>query len=232
LKALKVRSTVTAYALERPTAVHFKAITVYHSDTQKLKSWALDDFDKVLYSAERDISSLSPLSKLLFLSDLKEVINSLETNEVPFRTEAELLKLRTEVERRESERESLVRWNGSVAWVLGLADSKQEPESAQLWFEKDLFLPIRYLYRAASAGDLYDIRLDNYKFTREFPYPRVISLHKKGAGTVLSEQVVDLALNSDVQVTKGTPGSGFTEIGQTSSSELRNLIQNYYDIIR
>jgi hypothetical protein len=232
MKALKLRSRVTAFESEKPTAVHFKAVTVYNADTQKLKSWAIDDLDKVLYSTERELSSLSPLSKLLFLSDLKEVIKTLKSSGVPVQTEAELLKFKTEIERRESEQESLVRWNGTVVWALGLANSKEEPESAQLWFEKDLFLPLRFLFRTEGVGDLYDVRLENYRFTREFPYPRAISLRKKGAGVILSEQILDFSMNSDVQASKRSLGSGFTELGQNSPSELRNLIQNYYDIIR
>jgi hypothetical protein len=232
LKALKLRSTVTALILEKPTPIHFKATVVYRRDTQKLKSWATDDFDKVLYSTERDLSSMSPLSKILFLSDVKEIVSTLQSQGVPIQTDLELLKYRTEVERRAVEQESLVRWNGVVAWVLGYADSKKEPEGPQLWFEKDLFLPVRFLFRGAVGGELYDIHLDNYKFMREFPFPRNISLHKKGGGTVLSEQWVDLLLNSDVQATPGIREMGFTELGNASSIELQNLIQTYYDIVR
>ncbi len=232
MKLLKLRSNVTAFESDKPTAVHFKAITIYSNDGQKLKSWATDDLDRVLYSTERDLSSMSPLSRLLFLSDYREAIKSLQASEIPVRSEAELLKRRTELERRESEQQSLVRWNNSVAWVLGSANSKQEPESPQLWFEKDLFLPVRFLYRPSTGGELYDIRLDNYKFTREFPYPRGISIRRKGTGTVLSEQTVELTLNADVQPSKKALGAGFTELGQGSPVELRNLIQNYYDIIR
>ncbi|MEO5968878.1 MAG: hypothetical protein ABIQ95_03040 [Bdellovibrionia bacterium] len=232
MKALKLRSMVTEYTSDKPTPVHFKTVSVYNAEAQKLKSWAINDFDKVLYSTERDLTSLSPLSKLLFLSDLKEVIKTLKSSGVPVQTEAELLKFKTELERRESEQESLIRWNGTVVWALGAADSKQEPESAQLWFEKDLFLPLRFLFRTEGVGDLYDVRLENYRFTREFPYPRGISLRKKGAGIMFSEQIVDISLNSDAQASKRPLGSGFTELGQNSPSELRNLIQNYYDIIR
>jgi hypothetical protein len=232
MKALKLRTLVTGYSSEKPTQTRFNVVTLYSGDTRKLKSWATDDVDKVLYSAERDLASMSPLSKLLFISDFREMTKSLRAIDVPIQTETELLKLRTEAERRDSEQESLARLNGSVSWVLGLVDSKQEPDSAQLWFEKDSFLPIRFLYRAATVGDLYDIRLENYKFTREFPYPRTVSLRKKGTGTVLSEQMLDLALNADVHPVKKPLDTGFTELGQASTRELRNLIQNYYDIIR
>jgi hypothetical protein len=232
VKLLKVRSTVTAFEQEKPTSVHFKAVTVYSHDGQKLKSWATDDLNKVLFSTERDRASMAPLSQLLFLSDWREVVKSLQVSGVPVRSDAELLKLRTELERRESEQESLVRWNGSLAWVLGSADSKQEPTSAQLWVEKDLFIPVRYLYRAVSGEELYDIRLESYKFTREFPYPRAISVRQKGRGIILLEQMEDLVLNLDVQAAKKVQGTGFTELGQASSPELQGLIKTYYDTIR
>ena len=232
MKAVKMQSTVTGFSSDLPTATHFRVTTVYDAKTQKLKSWAVDDLDRVLYSLERNFSSLSPVSKLLFFSEAGEVFKVLHENGVPVRTESELLKLRTEVERRESEQESLVRWNGGLAWVLGIANSKQEPESPQLWFDKDLFLPVRFLYHAATVGDLYDFRLENYKFMFEFPYPRTISLYKKGAGKIFTEQMVDIALNMDVKPTPRILGNGFTESGHNASIELKSLIQNYYDSVR
>jgi hypothetical protein len=238
LKIIKIKSLISGFTGEKLSGVQFQAMHVYSSDGQRLRSWVIDGMDKVLFYTERDLETLSPLSKLLFLYDVKEVLKSVSAAGVPIQTEAELLQFQTEIERRSVEIESLVRWNGSLAWALGQADSKTLPESPQLWFEKDLFLPVRYLYRAHVSGDgsegsLFDIRIENYKFARESPYPRLISVYKKGTEKILNEALLELSFDPNVmQLPKKMASLGFTELGQTSSPGLKNLIQDYYAIVR
>jgi hypothetical protein len=231
-KQLKVLSTITAYSSDKPTPIHFKSITLYREDTKIIRSWATDDHDQLLYGLEHEASSASSPAKLLLTADLNEVLKTLQEVGVPLKTETELLNLRTEKQRRDAEEVSLVRWNNSIVWVLGNANSRQEPESPQLWFEKDLFLPVRYFFRAASGSELYELRFDNYKFTREFPYPRGITLSKKTGGIVLAEDMGEIALNRDVSNQTKFFSTGFTDVGNSTSHELKTLIQTYYDLMR
>jgi len=233
VKNVKVRSNVTAFVDDKPTDVHFKETTIYNSDTNTIKSWVSDDSDRKLFVIEKNAANLSTISKLLFMADSREVVRVLRDRGIPIRLEDELLAMRTELERTKSENESIARWNGGLAWVIG---SVNPPDAfnPQLWFEKDTFLPLRMIFVSPKDRETYDFRVEGYRYSREFPYPRVLSVIKKGNGTLFSSQLLELAVNADQS--KGSRGDsstpGYTDAGNSLSSAQRDLIRQYYDVVR
>src|SRR5688500_5478222 len=69
-KSLKVRSTVTALEADKPTAVHFKQVTVFNTQLRILRSWAFDDQSRLLFAIEKK-DSFSPSNEILFDSNPK-----------------------------------------------------------------------------------------------------------------------------------------------------------------
>src|SRR5689334_13771446 len=90
IRSIKVKTTVTAPENDKPTGVHFKENTLYIADKMTLRSWATDDQDKKLYAVQRDLTSTSPVAKIFFSTDWQDVIRTLKTKKIPFRTEADL----------------------------------------------------------------------------------------------------------------------------------------------
>lgn len=235
-KSIRIKSQVTAYQDGKPTDIKFKETTVFQADHQTIKSWVSDEHERRLFYTEKKLSSSGPLARLLFSSDLGEVISTLRTVEIPIRTEAELLALKTEAERRRIENESLLRWNGVFAWVIGVSPSI-EPKLSQIWFEKDTFLPIRLVYRILGRVD--EFRMEGYRFTREYPFPKVLHwvlAETEGSQVVrqdikLSSELIEVAVEPD-KVAPPSSTIGFTELGNSASSALKENIQKYYDSFR
>ena len=180
---------------------------------------------------EDTLSALSPASKLLVSTNWQELMHVLKEKAIPVRTPEELLQLRTESERVKTENESISRWNHAIAWVIGTPESK-EASGPQAWFEKDTFLPLRLVYGSEGAGVL-DFHFESYHFFHEFPYPRNYSVSKKGKGTVLQAQLIDLSLISDTKSTSSNrKEAGFTPVGELAPSALKDLVQFYYASVR
>jgi hypothetical protein len=111
----------------------------------------------------------------------------------------------------------------------------------QIWFEKDTFLPVRLVYNPQGDGsvpkdsNLYDIKMMNYRFYHEFPFPRSIIVSKKGAGILFEVKLEELQVNSPEGLDSKEShraASGFTEAGETAASGLKELIQSYYTLFR
>jgi hypothetical protein len=192
-----------------------------------------DDHDHVLYQVEKQVSFLPPMTQLLLSTDLKEMTRILRDRKIPIRTEDELSSFPTEAERLASETQSLMRWNGIVAWVIGTGEDK-DLRYPQLWFEKDTFLPLRFVYEDKSEGQLVDFRFDGYRFQKEFAYPRTISFGKRKGGTFISSNLVELSINSEAgsKVHDNSGDTGFKEAGHAAPSALKNLIRLYYKVAR
>ena len=227
IKGLKFKSVVTGYHRNKPTEVHFKETMVYDPHSLLLRRWALDDADKKLYFYERKLNSASVFSQVLMSHDLEKVMGALKEVGIPIQTEQELLAVKTEVERTQLEKESLLNWNGTIAWVIG-ALSDQESLKPQIWFEKDTFLPLRMIYSRSSDDPIYDFRLEGVRYLREFPYPKSITVWKN-VDIILNSQLSDFIGEID-NIRSGSMLPGFTEVGKNAPSNLRDLIQKYYEL--
>jgi len=232
MKSLRVKTTVTAYDENKPTSLHFKELSIYFPELQSLRSWALDDSDRKLYFIEEKIDQVALPRKLLLSKDWQGLIQSLKEKGIPIKTEQELLSFRTEAQRRMSENQSLVSWNGGILWAVGSEtpklETKQEQKNPQIWFEKDTFLPFRILYPKASSGHpLLDVRFEGYRYFHEFPYPQKIEVLEKSS-LVFASQLIEIHVDSDKHHSvAGT--SGFTESGNAAPSKLQDFISQYYD---
>jgi hypothetical protein len=220
-KSVRIRSEVSAIEGDKPTGVRFTELTLYNPKEGLLRSSALNETGQILYSVERMLGTFSPAPAVLFGSRSVEIAQVLNKNGIPVRTENELTAMKDEDARRAAELESLNRWNGSIAWVIGKKDA------SQLWVEKESFLPLRLVLRGGA-----DIHLDRYRFYREYPYPRMITVLDDGKN-VLQDEVTEVSINAESPEWKTPPGaSGFTDAGNSATSAVRDLIKKYYETIR
>lgn len=226
VKSIRIKSIVTAVEGDKLSETHFKETLVYFPEIQTFRSWASDDQDKKLFVLEKKVKDSSVLNLMLLTSNSAELMRVLKDRGIPIQMEEELLKLKTEEERRKSEVTSLDRWNGGIAWVIGKA-SKGSSSDPQLWFAKDLFLP----WRLALSSQ--EFRFEDYRFFRDFPYPVWTHIYEKGE-RVISSQLVDGAVNADSPTSKShpSPGKDLTEAGESAPSSVRTLIRQYYELAR
>jgi len=232
-KTIKVRSVVATLEGGLPSATRIKVTTVFNAVTRELKSWASDEADRKLYGFEKRYYRLPPIAALLFDSEIRDVSHALREARIPIRTEDELLAMATEEERRASESQAFVRWKNTFAWVIGPADASLESYDPQLWFEKDSFLPLRLVYNHSGIGTL-DTRFENYRYQHDFPYPRMVTPMRKGNDPLYREELLDVLVNPDAKELKAMTGSasGFTDAGNSASGGVRDLIQQYYGLLR
>jgi hypothetical protein len=124
----------------------------------------------------------------------------------------------------------LARWNSSIAWVIGAP----EAGSAQLWIEKDSFMPLRLIAPPrpeSDSSDLVDLQFEGQRHYREFPFPRVIvAIQKKQP--LLRDEAQDVTITLDAAEFRTPLVPGFTEAGNAAPGALRDLIQKYFEVVR
>jgi hypothetical protein len=228
LKTARVRSTVVAWESERPTLTKFREVVSYNVATRTFRSTAFHDVDNVeLYVKEVKSGAMNPLQLLLFEPQLKILTDGLKQAKLPIRSEEELQKMANEEDRREAEISSFARISSAFAWVIGRKD-RWDP---QLWVEKDSFLPLRLIWN--SSDGLADVRFDKFRFSREVPYPRVITGANKGGTAWMQAELTELTINGDLpELKKPATVMGFTDAGRSASGPVRDLIQRYYETLR
>lgn len=245
---ISVVSTVTGMENGQPGPVHFQAHAVFLPSSGFLKSWATDDQGAPLYGMEARAPDLPLLVSLLFEANGGHLEGLLKEKGIPIVTETDLSTLPDDQARQGVEKTRLTRWNGDPAWVIGAAPSQGGSLLPELWIEKDTFLPLRLIANfqppapAPAAGitapqepgALDELRLDNYRYYREFPYPTQISSFKAGSSQPLFQEVTQ-----GVQVNTPSPTSrmritenGFTPAGSSVPGPLHDLIQSYYAAAR
>lgn len=236
IKSLRIKTQVTAYDGNKLTDVHFKELSIYYPDTQFLRSWALDDAERKLFYVEKKADAASPIVRLLMNKDWQGHLQMLKQRGIPVKSDQELLALRTEAERMKAENLTLGRWGGGIDWVMGGASAPAPVKNAvisdpQLWFEKDTFLPVRMIYANSGSSALNEVQMESYKFVQGFPYPRKITVLKKNEIAFIG-QLTDLFVDSEKSASSSASSSGFTDVGQSISSNLRSLISSYYEQLR
>ena len=106
---------------------------------------------------------------------------------------------------------------------------KNKKWNGQLWIEKDTFLPLRAMF--SQADNPIELRFENYRFYREFPFPRAIMLVNK-SGTILRAETSEVSLTSDLKELKTPVTPGFSDVGNSASSSIRDLVRQYYEAVR
>ena len=247
-KGFRVRSFVSAMEGARAGNVHFKEVMIYDAHSRLLRSRAYDEGGRLLYSAERRLSdphsrqASVKTGQLLFFGDAEILSASMKDGGVPVRVEAELAPMKDEQERRDAETGTVERWNGTVCWVAGPQLERKPREPGQLWVEKDSFLPVRAVL--STDDGMIDVRFEGYRFHREFPFPRHISLAMPAVDKVektaegFSKNIVVRAETSEVVVNPAMSefrqpfSPGFTDAGNSADSAVRDLIRVYYKFLR
>lgn len=243
----RVRSNVIAYDNGKPTESHFRQLTVYDPKTRSLRARAYDLSGRELYSVERRIpdavaaangsaGEYNPLvGALLFDRDLDAVSAILRSGGIPIRTEAELVQMKDENERRASEVQSFARYRGAVAWVIGPGVS--DLVWPQLWFEKDSFLPIR-LIQKSSEGTV-DVKFEAFRMSGTVGFPGVVSVspaskNKEEDPRLLwfKEELTEFTTTADPKELKGSGSVGFTSEGNQLDGRLKDTIRRYFSVLR
>ena len=233
-KGFRIRSQVFAAEGDKASAPHFKETTTYDVSTRVLRSRALDDSGRELFSVERKLGDASEaqalrVDRLLFSGDSGVLVRDLKNAGVPIRTEADFHGMKDEDERRAFEVSRMLRFKGTVAWVYG-GSRVPESKAAELWVEKDTFLPVKFVTRVGETW--IDTTWTDYRFFKEFPYPRQIEVSKAGTPAIRAE-LTDLLVNPDrAEFKRVGSGGGFTDAGNAAPSSVRDLIRSYYDLVR
>jgi hypothetical protein len=240
--SIRIRSIVTAIEGSQATAVRYRLMTQLELPSRKIRVRAYDETGKELYATWRELPvdagvasdpdrlRTSPVFEFLADPRAEVVVGTLVGLEIPIRTEGDLLKLGTEEERRSAELTSLTRVGDEVAWMIGPA--RKAAYQPQVWFEKDSFLPLRWI-GDTEQGRL-DIRLQSYRFTREYPFPRVIEIRQADSANkaLYQELVQDFWINPEGnEMSRGFAGDGFTEAGNAAGS-VRDLILSTIKVLR
>lgn len=236
VSGVRIRSSLVLFRSEKgddsgPTETQFKVIHVFHSESKKMRTTLLDEAGREVYRFER---VLSPNS--LSLNVPVQMVGAILLDAHP--------RFLTQILRKEgitisegagptSERVFLARWNKAIAWVFG---ERGDDSVAQLWVEKDTFLPLRW------RGET-DIQFENYQSQKDYFYPRAIRgfvrANEKTAledrKPVFKESLTELRLNPTELSELGNSGessqseTGLTNFGNSLSSGLKTLIQYYFE---
>lgn len=237
-RLLRLKSNVIGMNGEKPTGAHFKTVSLFEPKKRILQTWAVDDAGGVLYFSQRQLTETASIRKLgdqrlahlidslLFEWDGSTLARAVKSHGVPVLTEEELAELPDEPTRRASEKTRLARQDISVAWVIGTSDTPQ------LWVEKDGFLPIRYVAPDWSSG--VAVTMENHRYTRDLPFPRVIRLVRADSDkeTLIREELTEVLTNPEDKLGFPRVSEGFTSRGNSADSSIRDLIEKYFSTLR
>jgi hypothetical protein len=201
--------------------------TVFYAKDNHYKSWVTDDTGKLFYMTERPSASnptLSVVPEVLFGTSSPRMADALKAAGVEF---PRLLATPQNPVVDDPNKLVLRRWNHTFAWVMG--------KSAQLWIEKDTFLPLRVIEPSAGDSDLYDIQMNGFQYFDDFPYPKSATIYEFGKKTpFMKADLVDAIL--DLRMTAADfpkeKVEGFTDAGSSLPTGLHDLIQKYYRLMR
>jgi hypothetical protein len=229
-KGFRIRAVVTP--ADPAKAGRFKELAVVDLVNQAVRSWAYDDMGKLLYAAERKLgqkgeggAALS--TSVLVSADPIVLSRDLVIAGIPVKTEEELALLKDENERLAAETNWLGRLKDNLAWVI--APQEKARVQPSLWILKDSFLPIRLVY--PSQDVYYDVRFDNYRFYKEFPFPKTITV-QKGEEQLLKAEIGDVTVNPDMAEFRQKFFPGYSDAGNAADGATRDLLRLYYQVVR
>lgn len=228
---IRVRTNIVALdGNGNPTGLRLRETTFVDTKETSLRSWVTDESGKVLYSVERLLNVPSKgfktpaVAEVLFDTNAVRMASVLKSVgiQIPRGKSADVADENTG-----GDKMSLKRWNHTVAWVLG--------KSAQLWIEKDTFIPVRVIAPPRNESQLFDYQMENFKYYDEYAYPRLGTLYEVGKkNPILKTELLDAVLDPNLPPSEfpKEKSEGFTDAGQSASSQVRDLIETYYRLIR
>lgn len=213
LKSIRVKTRITG------ASAQIREIGYFDVTTKTWKARFIDSNDREIYAFERKLGSTDSLaSLLLFETSSSNLISALKNSGIPVLSEQELLALPGEPERRAAEKTSIGRLDRKIGWVIG-------DLSTALWILKDEFVPLKLL----TAGS--ELRFEETKNTRDFPYARAISLYH-GSEFVLKGEAMEVIPNPDLADMRAIQTSGLPLIPSSIPNEERNLIEQWVQWVR
>lgn len=237
LKSVRVKTHLEAMlgpaGAEKPAGARLTVTTYYSAVQDSLRAIVSDDSGKALYVMDRS-GGLPMIDTVLFSPKTETVIETLRAKGIPIRTDDELAQMKDEPERRAAEVEFLARWKNTYAWVIGRRMPPTDHTEAQFWVEKDSFSPLRLLVPGAESGTWLDARFEAQRYTRGFAFPKAASVADNDGAIILHETLSDLVTNPTPSKTDEyyTLPRGYTEAGNIASSDVRALIQRYFETLR
>lgn len=238
-KTVRIRSTVAglngAPGFEKLTGVSFREVTWVDFTARVVRSRAYDVAGKEIFAQERKFDDHEspdgavPLAFRMLIEPAPfHLARALKAASIPVLTEIDLQAFETEEDKRAQETAWLGRWDGGVSWVVGARGA------SQLWIQKDEFLPRRLLFEGADAPR--EVRYDRYRgFSKDFQYPRTILAIRGKEGSqvaILRDELTDVAVDGEYAELKAPLKAGLTEAGESSDSAVKDLLRQYYGILR
>jgi hypothetical protein len=241
---IRIKSLVSAIENNQATSVRFRLMTQVDLPSRRVRIRAYDDQGRELYAVTRMLPAdavqasrgspvlVSPLFGLLTDPRSEVVIAALKGAEIPIRTENELLALPSEEERRAAEAVQFDRLgDGVVAWRLG--QDRGGSTRAQLWIEKDTFLPLRLIYETPEGP--FEHRFEGYRYQRDMPFPAQVTVYPPDGSNraLLRETIQEFWINPEGnEMSRGFAGEGYTEQGNLSPGPIRDFVQTGLRILR
>jgi hypothetical protein len=217
LKGLRIKTRITG------TQNQIKEIAWYDASTKKIKARILDVNDAEIYAFERKMSAQDSLvGVILFESQSSVIEKALKSYQVPIVTQEQLQQVANEDERRALEKTSIGRLDQKIGWVIGQG-------SPSFWVLKDEFTPL--LLKVKSGGGDLEVRFEDTKNIREFPYARSISLYR-GGDFVLKGEAMEVMVNPDLADMKSIQVTGTPSIPSHLDSATQKLIEQWVQWIR
>ncbi len=213
LKSIRIKTRITG------THSQIREIGYYNAATKIWKARFLDQDDREIYAFERKLGANDSLpSLLLFETNPSTLMTALKTAGIPVVTEAELLALPGEPERRAAETTSIGRLDKKVGWITGRG-------TPALWILKDEFVPLKLVHSD------HEIRFEETKAAANFPYARSISIYR-GGEFVLKGEAMEVIPNPDLADMKAIQVQGLPAIPSSIPSDQRALIEQWVQWIR
>ena len=250
MKTIRIRTQVTKYSDMEPTSVTFKETLYFNPATQAFESTAFDLGNQSLYSVTRKLDTAQLPSQVLLGSEVSPMSDALNEREIPIRKPKVYVPdpnpsaspipspSGEPVAEEFPEIESIARIGkkvNPVAWVIGTTDPLLETTKPQIWFEKDKFYPLKVIFQTHKDGELRQVEFEDFHIIGRLPFPRTTKVFDKSGKLLFVSQLTDILAAPREGSRLGNNASKaerFTPSGESSSSELRELIQLYYDVVR
>lgn len=235
-KGLRIRSLVSAVEAGKPASLRFRENTVVDVQNGVIRSRALDESGRELFATERRLSAEDAhgslgveVNRLLFSPSGTNLTRDLVASGIPVPVEGVQPPDQKDYPTR------LKRLKGTVAWVYSgkPAPGPGAARTPEFWVEKDTFLPLLLQTQSqakepASKEAWAEVHFEEYRFYRDFPYPRVLEFGQDGTIRIHAE-LADLQVNPDLAELRKPLVAGWTDAGNAAPQALRELIRSYYD---
>jgi len=236
VKTVRVRSAVTEMVGDRTTAAHFRVLTAVDWTKGILKARAYDDAGKELFVHQRVVGgtatggeSYSLAAALLWDSRVDLVQKMSKNLGMPVLGEKEPIEV--------------ARWRGLYVWTIGW--DRGTVDSPQVWMEKDVFTPVRVVFKSEETNQLLEARLNTYRPYRELVLPSSILIMPPTGRAFekamdreegfLREDINEVVVNPEaLEWSKESPGptAGFTKAGAETDAAVHALIERYFETLR